>query len=355
MEDLTRVLNAGAESVVRELIRGSRFSPRSGAFFARFLLSARSAARKREKLERAGEHVPPFLIASITRHCNLRCAGCYDRHRACGHDRSDLSAREWRGIFDQAREMGVSFILLAGGEPLLRTDVLEAAAGTGGILFPVFTNGTLLEGAALRLFDEHRNLVPVLSVEGGAAETGARRGEGVYERLLGSMAALKARGIPFGASVTVTRQNLGQVAAGPFVDDLYERGARAVVYVEYVPVDGNDRASPEEAERRALTHALSALREGRKMLFLSFPGDEAALSGCLAAGRGFFHIASDGAAEPCPFSPHSDLTLRDHTLREALASPLFRRLRDGGVLNLPHAGGCALFQREELVARMARE
>ena len=43
------------------------------------------------------------------------------------------------------------------------------------------------------------------------------------------------------------------------------------------------------------------------MIVVSFPGDEKSSGGCLAAGRGFFHINSHGGAEPCPFSPYSEL------------------------------------------------
>ena len=57
------------------------------------------------------------------------------------------------------------------------------------------------------------------------------------------------------------------------------------------------------------------------IIFLSFPGDEKALGGCLASGRGFFHIGPDGSAEPCPFSPFSDSNVAEMGVREALKSP----------------------------------
>ena len=57
------------------------------------------------------------------------------------------------------------------------------------------------------------------------------------------------------------------------------------------------------------------------IIFLSFPGDEKALGGCLASGRGFFHIGSDGSAEPCPLSPFSDSNVAEMGVREALKSP----------------------------------
>lgn len=71
--------------------------------------------------------------------------------------------------------------------------------------------------------------------------------------------------------------------------------------------------------------------------------------GCLAAGRGFFHINSHGGAEPCPFSPYSDINVKDTSVREALHSRLFEKLRTSGALLEDHAGGCVLFEKKDVV------
>jgi MoaA/NifB/PqqE/SkfB family radical SAM enzyme len=91
------------------------------------------------------------------------------------------------------------------------------------------------------------------------------------------------------------------------------------------------------------------------MIILSFPGDEKSSGGCLAAGRGFFHINSDGSAEPCPFSPHSDTNIKNCSLLETLNSPLFQKLRTGDLLSMEHKGGCVLFEQEEEVIRICNE
>jgi len=87
-------------------------------------------------------------------------------------------------------------------------------------------------------------------------------------------------------------------------------------------------------------------------IFISFPGDEKYLGGCLAAGREFFHINVDGSAEPCPFSPYSDTNLKDCTLRESLKSPLFIKLNETEMLLGEHSGGCLLFEKENEVKRL---
>ena len=264
MNDLLKQLNEGVEAVVRDLIWSTLPDIKESAFLTRFMISARKASKLREKLEAEGRHIPPFLIASITRTCNLRCAGCYDQNRACGHSGPDLSAEAWLSIFKQAQALGVSFILLAGGEPLMRPDVLEAATKVPGILFPVFTNATLVDESQLNLFDGHRNLLPVISLEGDRDLTDARRGPGVYDRIVRAMDSFKARGIPFGSSVTVTKTNLGEVTGQSFIRALNDRGARAMIYVEYVPAGGGEALVPGEAERAELEQSLSTLRTGKQ-------------------------------------------------------------------------------------------
>ena len=93
-------------------------------------------------------------------------------------------------------------------------------------------------------------------------------------------------------------------------------------------------------------------REHQEMVFVSFPGDEKSSGGCIAAGRGFFHINSHGGAEPCPFSPFSDTNVRDTSLRDALKSKLFRAMIDGGLLQDDHKGGCVLFDKKDQLMEM---
>ncbi len=357
---LERYLTAGVEQLVKDALRVTLHNPREMRFLARYAAASRKAARIRREAEGNGEHIPSFLIASITAACNLHCAGCYARaNHACADAASErlLTAEEWRRIFGEAEALGVAFILLAGGEPLLRREVLEVAADFPGIVFPTFTNGTLLEAETLALFDRYRNLLPILSLEGRLSSTDQRRGPGVYAKLLDAMARMQALGLLYGASVTVTRENLREVSGLPFLSELRERGCRVVLFVEYVPADGVSEAlAPAEEDRRLLAERLSVLRsEDDGMIYLSFPGDEALSGGCLAAGRGFFHINATGGAEPCPFSPYSDTNLKTASLRQALHSPLFRRLAESGMLIQAHTGGCTLFSQQDAVQAYSQE
>ena len=358
--DLQAYVTKGVENVVSDALRATFKDPRETAFMLKFAAASKAASKKRREAEDAGEHIPPFLIASITSQCNLHCAGCYSRCNNATVDAApveQLSDEEWLRIFDEADELGISFILLAGGEPMLRRDIIEAAGKKPNILFPIFTNGTFIDKRYFELFDRCRNLVPILSIEGEKEITDARRGKGVYESLIRSMDEFSRRGLIFGASVTVTTENLREVSSDAFLQKLADRGCKAVIFVEYVPVTEEGRElAPGDSERAYLRGEIARLRAERpEMVYISFPGDEKSSGGCVAAGRGFFHINSHGGAEPCPFSPYSDVNVRDSSLREAMNSGLFRALRDNGHLLEDHVGGCVLFEKRELVEKLLRE
>lgn len=318
--------------------------------------NSQKARKVRREKEEAGEHIPPFLIASITRECNLRCKGCYARanqscHDIHGAESGVLSETEWGEIFHQAAELGISFILLAGGEPFVRKEVLKKAGQQKHILFPVFTNGTLMDAERIELLEQNRNLIPILSIEGNQETTDARRGDGIYRKLQDTMELLKKHGILFGASVTVHRENQKEAVSKSFVDSLAKAGCKGIVYVEYVPVDrATKQLAFTDENRETFLEELACLRrEYEDMVMIAFPGDEKSSGGCLAAGRGFFHINASGGAEPCPFSPYSDTSLRKVSLEEALRSPLFLRLQENGNLMSKHIGGCVLFEQEAQV------
>ncbi len=347
----------GVENIVKSAIRATLKDPKESAFMARYALASRESSKRRAELEKQGEHIPPFLIASITSSCNLHCAGCYAReNHICSDEEAyaQLSADEWDSIFKESRDLGVGFILLAGGEPLLRYDIMEKASKIPEILFPIFTNGTLLNDNYIKLFDKSRNLIPVFSIEGDEEKTDERRGIGIYQNLIRAMDKIKENHLIFGTSVTVTTSNLNEVFSDNFISLLQDRGCKVVIYVEFVPVtDDSTELAPEDAEREFMKAKLMELREKyTEMVFVSFPGDEKTSGGCLAAGRGFFHINSHGGAEPCPFSPYSDINVRDTSVREAIHSKLFIALQDGDVLMEDHAGGCVLFERKEQVEKL---
>lgn len=333
-------------------------NPHEARFVARMQCTITKAERRRKAYrEKEGVEVPPFLIASIATTCNLQCKGCYARKNGIAGDTPDketLSPEQWSTIFHEAVELGISFCLLAGGEPLTRRDLLESAAAVEDIIFPVFTNGTMIGAVYTEFFRKHLNMVPVISLEGELAATDERRGKGVFQRALLSMEMLHKEKLFFGTSITVTTENYREVTSEAFLRHLAELGCRLVFYVEYVPFDETtEHLAFRDEHVAAMEQIVEQRREQfNEMIFLSFPGDEKALDGCMAAGRGFFHIGPDGSAEPCPFSPFSDTNAARDGLRAAIASPLFHKIRTARALGWEHTGGCTLYEHSDEVEAM---
>lgn len=352
--DIQQYLTEGVEQVVKDALKATLKDPRESAFLAKFALASAAATKRRVANEKDGLHVPSYLIASITSSCNLHCAGCYSRANNATMDcepSRQLTEEEWLRIFREASELGISFVLLAGGEPMLRYDVMESAGKMQDMLFPIFTNGTFMNDKIFDLLDRCRNLIPVISIEGDREATDSRRGEGIYDLTVSKMDELHKRGIIYGVSVTVTKENIGEVFSDDFLDLMRSRGCKAVFFIEFVPVsDEASELAPDDEDRAFMEERLDLLRsEKDDMMYIAFPGDEKSSGGCLAAGRGFFHINSHGGAEPCPFSAYSDINVKDTSVREALQSNLFTKLREGDILSGEHIGGCVLHAKRDQV------
>lgn len=330
------------------------------AFIIKLIASVKKSSDLRKKHEKNETHIPPFLIASITSDCNLFCTGCYSRaNGACSNinensENKEMTGEEWSRIFKEASDIGVSFILLAGGEPFMRPEIIMEAANYKNMVFPIFTNGTLINEVHIEFFDKNRNMIPVLSIEGDAIRTDDRRGKGVADKVWEVAEQLKSRNILYGTSITVTSENRKKVLEQQFITGIKEMGCGLVFFVEYVPIEkGTENLMLSEDDLKELQHDLNLLRTDNKnkgIILLSFPGDEEAMGGCLAAGRGFFHINSGGEAEPCPFSPYSQMNLKENSLISVLKSRFFKDVREiSAAGSESHKGGCTLFQYENEV------
>ncbi len=323
--------------------------PSQAVFFLRTLKEQRKAAKVREHWSSKGIEVPPLMIMSITRQCNLRCKGCY----AMAHwsePEVELDMDRVGKILSEASELGIRLVLIAGGEPLVRKDLLEVTGRFPGTIFPVFTNGLLLEEHTLKTLKKQKHVIPVLSLEGRDHHTDDRRGQGVYDALRMKMDRLKQNRMFFGISLTVTRANYSTVTGETFTKELLAMGCRLFFYVEYVPIKEETRDLILSDEQREALQQLPTLNQDKfPALFIGFPGDESPYGGCLAAGRGFVHVSPSGNLEPCPFAPFSDTNLKETSLKEALKSNFLKRIRENHHKLTENQGGCALWSNRDWV------
>jgi MoaA/NifB/PqqE/SkfB family radical SAM enzyme len=326
--------------------------PSQAYFFFRTVQWQKKASKVRRKFSEQGINVPPIIIYSITDRCNLHCKGCYAQSLHTS-TQPEMDAGKMRETVREARELGVSFMVLAGGEPLIRREILDIVRDFPDVIFFVFTNGTLIDEELADRLKQRRNLVPIISLEGNRAETDLRRGSGVFRSLSDVIGRLRKRNVFFGTSITLTSLNFNTVTDRRFIRDMHHLGCRLFFFVEYTPIDPSTETWEITGEQREnLPNMVASFRSQFPSLFISVPDDEKDFGGCLSAGRGFVHISAQGDVEPCPFAPYSDTNLRESSLKEALQSEFMAAVRENSDQLEEGKGGCALWTHREWLSTL---
>ena len=277
--DLATYMSGSISRIMAKAYKNVLSNPREAKFAFRMQqLFAKSEKRRKKVQEKESIDVPPFLISSISTTCNLHCKGCYARSNGIANDqeaerRATMTPQQWQQIFTEAADMGINFSLLAGGEPMMRKDILEAVAEVKDMIFPIFTNGTLIGPSYMEFLRKHLNMVPIISIEGTAMGTDERRGQGVFKRAMQSMELLKQEDLFFGTSITVTTENYQMVTSSEFIDRLRSYGCKIVFYIEYVPTEaGTEHLAFIDEHVAEMEQVLETRREEYEdIIFLSFP------------------------------------------------------------------------------------
>ena len=268
--------------------------------------------------------------------CNLKCKGCWAAEY--GHN-SNLSLDEMRKVVSEAKALGTHFFMFTGGEPLVRKkDILTLVGENRDCIFLAFTNGTLVDEQFCEDMKKAGNLALALSVEGTRETTDMRRGDGVYEKVVEAMRLLKKHKCLFGTSVCYTSANYKAVTSDEFYNMEIENGAKFAWYFHYMPIGSDADTSllltPEQRE-----YVYRAIRDkrnknhGKPIFTVDFQNDGEFVGGCIAGGRNYFHINSEGDAEPCVFIHYSDANIREKSVLECLRSPLFKQYYKGQPFN----------------------
>jgi len=164
---------------------------------------------------------------NVTRRCNLRCGHCYrDAGPAAP---GELSTAEGLALIEEIARAGFRILILSGGEPLLREDLMDliARARERGLRPVLGTNGTFIDRSAARDLLRAGAAAAGISLDSLRPEYhDAFRGlAGAWQAAVAGMEACRAVGLPFQIHTTVTRQNYHEVEA--LTDLAVELGAQA--------------------------------------------------------------------------------------------------------------------------------
>ena len=159
---------------------------------------------------------PLFVSWQITRDCDLCCLHCCTESAPGKRLPDELDADEAMRVADQIIALGVPYVMLCGGEPLVVPHFLALAErlGEAGVQLKIETNGQRFDAAiAARLARLPIRSIQI-SLDGDTEETYAR------QRVNGSLAAahaacraVRAAGMPLEVTFAPTKINLHEVEA----------------------------------------------------------------------------------------------------------------------------------------------
>ncbi len=317
------------------------------------------------------------LVAwEITRSCNLFCAHCRGSSSSASYS-GELTTGECFRLVDQILEVGHPIIILTGGEPLVRSDVLQIAkyAVSKGLRVVMGTNGTLInEAMAWKLKG-----IPVsrlgISLDFPLAELQDEfRGQaGAFSAAIDGIANARKAGIEVQINSTITKLNVnyleellalalkvGAVAFHPFMLVPTGRG-KGLESVELPPekyeqtlhwiydkqMELGDRIlfKPTDAPhylRVVKQRQKQGQRNDSKLAHGHNPAD-VITRGCLA-GIGFCFVSYQGKVKGCGYLDVEAGNIREESFGQVWAnSPLFSKLRD--LSNLKGKCGACEYKR----------
>ncbi|GAB7008395.1 radical SAM protein [Halorubrum trueperi] len=304
---------------------------------------------------------PLVLIWEVTQACGLACRHCRANAKPARHS-DELTTTEGKRLLEDAAEFGDGqLVVLSGGDPLARDDLLElvAAGDELGHRMTITPSGTasLTPERVQSLSDAGVERI-ALSLDAATRESHDRfRGEESFESTMAAAKAAGEAGLPLQINTTVCAET---VEALPDVRDrVRELGAVLWSVFFLVPVGRGrilDPISPARAEAvMEWLHGVAVEeRFGVKTTEAPFyrrvglqeSGNDSAIRrrGGITAGRGFAFVSHAGETYPSGFLPRSAGNVRERSVVDIYRNAdLFENLREPDLLR-GKCGACEFRQ-----------
>ena len=353
MTDELKDMGIGPQ-LIAALRRWSRFNPRRLYQLLRITANIKKSHRNRlRKMGQINGSIPVVVAISPTMCCNYNCQGCYSRNRSL---ENELSTAELNALFGEAAELGVSVFVVTGGEPLLRSDLLDLIAHHHRLLYIIISNGTHITPETARRIARSGNIVQLISVEGFSNDTDDRRQTGAHADAVKALQNLRDAGAFFGFAAMNTTVNTEQLGSERFMKEMSALGCSIGLFTEYVPC--GPQPHPEwvldDHARAAFRRRILEIRRSGSFAIIQFPHDEYGPDNrCSAAGYLSLHINSQGGVEPCPFIPVAVDNIRNGGLRAACESAFLRSIRGHPALLQRQRLACSLFEHLDEITALA--
>src|SRR5437773_9557358 len=292
---------------------------------------------------------------NLTQRCNLECAHCYMSAFAGADTRGELTTEECRRVIDEIAAVNPNvFLILTGGEPLLRKDIWDIAGYAAEKRFTtVFgTNGVLLREREARLMRERGVLGASISLDSTDPKKhdAFRHLPSAWEGAVRATKVLTDAGLDFSLHMSVTDWNVDDVPA--MIDLARDLGAKVLNFFFLVRTGrGKDLTDIDAAAYETLLTYLAKVQgvgaaatdraedpwstpvgrvDGllirakcaphfRRILWERNPSSPLLQNyahGSCPAGKYYCRITPEGDVTPCPYMPVAAGNLRETTFAE---------------------------------------
>ena len=310
----------------------------------------------------------------LTSRCNFNCKMCYV-HSAENQKaliEKELTADQWLGIASDARNAGMLFLLLTGGEPFLREDFTKIYEELikMGIMFSINTNSYLYNEEIRDTFRKYPPARINVSLYGGSEETyRSLCGNASYEKVIRNLNSMKDDHLPVRLNVTLTPYNIQDMTEIDRISKDIGLHVKATTYM-YPPIRingsvGNNPARFDAEEAGKLMAVWDCLRETdeqfkiRKEKMCTAQMREDADFGSTVkregvtcrAGRSSFWITWDGEMLPCGMMSGAPVNVLEKGFVDA-----WERIRKltGEILLPPECAVCNMRNRCSICAAISQ-
>jgi len=276
--------------------------------------------------------------------CNFACRMCYvrkSREEVQRSPREIMTLEDWRAIAREARNAGMLELLLTGGEPLLWPDfwTLYEELVDMGFLVSINTNGSLIDGAAIRRFCQKPPQKINITLYGASDETYRQLcgTGGVFSKVDGAIRGLMDVGIPVKLNCSLTPANAQDLDW--IVEYAAERNTVLSVSTYMYPpvrrdpsqIGVNERLTPEDSAWYLMRYLRKSrgehlYRQYLRSILEGSPEPMGLESGCIdpvegrvrcRAGKAAFWVTWDGWLQACGMMPLPKIDLKKYSFPEA--------------------------------------
>jgi len=288
---------------------------------------------------------PHFIDWAITAKCNLRCRHCR------GFSEGELSTERARKLIAEIAELEPGWVIVEGGEPLLRDDLFELLGlmRQRQLEVHLITNGMLLSSQIITALKQLGVRV-MISIDGAAPATyEAIRNGASFEKVVQTARSCVKEGVLEAINFTILKRNYTEI---PGIFELAASiGVGRITFIGLKPCQDytEELLTPQEYGEAIKLTCQAAQKTGVEFFFdepffwatvreLGLPAQMPAVStGILAPSTSacifgeYLFIETNGDVKPCSFAPMSLGNVNEKPLgeiwREVLSSPFISQLK----------------------------